>query len=500
MTPHPRHRGAPMRPITTRAYIRFLATTITVLVGASIGPAAYADKGSPFGHQTSPNPHSAASPHQQPNQGGKPGGQQGPGPSAEAGHDEAEHDEAGHEEPFVTEPVDVETSTVLRATPQPVTAYEMPFPCGEVWTGSTRHSHSPSVRSVDFNREGDLGAPVVAAAAGVVTTAVTGKNKPSYGQHVIVNHGNDESTMYAHLDSVSVAVGQEVEQGAQLGTVGNTGRSFGAHLHFEQRKGSSVVDSWFHGSRFKMPATQASENCGGVDVPLAPDTALAGNIVGDKAAELMLFRHTTEGTFVIKRPGLPDKELPFGAGADQPFVGDWDGNGRVNPGVRTPSTRVFALRARGKVTTQKFGKKGDQPIAGDWDGTGAWELGVRRENKFVLRFAKGSVKKIVLGDVNDLPITGDWDGDGTTDVGVYDRATATFTLTWTDATGAVFTSVVTFGKPDDLPVTGDWDGDGVTELGVWNEATATFSPRLAQSATSGRAKVSRTRVTGRIAG
>ena len=502
MTPHPQHRAAHSRRVSARAWIRFVATTLVVLGSASMAPSAYAekgDKGSPFGHQASPNPQSSGSPQQQPQAGGKPGGQQGPD---EPGVAEDGSDEAEYEEPFVTEPVNVEISTLLKATPQPVTAYQMPFPCGEVWDGSTRSGHSPSVRAVDFNRSGDLGAPVVSAAAGVVTTAVTGKNKPSYGQHVIVNHGNDESTMYAHLDSVSVEVGQEVEQGTELGTVGNTGRSFGAHLHFEQRKGASVVDPWFDGTRFKMPASQASENCGDVDVdvPLAPDTALAGDIVGDRPAELMLFRHSAEGTFVIKRPGRSDKELPFGAGADQPFVGDWDGDGRVNPGVRTPSTRIFALRARGKVTTQKWGKKTDRPIAGNWDGVGAWELGVRRENKFVLRSAKGAVTKVVLGDVNDLPVTGDWDGDGVTDLGVYDRATATFTLTWTDATGAVFTSVVVFGQPQDLPVTGDWDGDGITELGVWNEATATFSPRLAQPVTSGRAKVSRTRVSGRFAG
>ena len=53
----------------------------------------------------------------------------------------------------------------------PVTAYQMPFPCGETWTGATRVGHSPSRYAIDWNRNPDLGAPVVAAAAGVVTTA-----------------------------------------------------------------------------------------------------------------------------------------------------------------------------------------------------------------------------------------------------------------------------------------------------------------------------------------
>src|SRR4029453_7487626 len=85
---------------------------------------------------------------------------------------------------------------------QPVTPYEMPFPCNEVWSGSTRSGHSPSVRAVDFNYAGgDLGKPVVASAAGTVVTVVVGQGKPSYGQYVVVDHGNGESSLYAHLDS-----------------------------------------------------------------------------------------------------------------------------------------------------------------------------------------------------------------------------------------------------------------------------------------------------------
>jgi hypothetical protein len=492
MTPHPSHRAAPSRRVSTRARFRIVAATLAVLVAALSGPSAYADKGSTFGHDATHHANSVAHPHQQPQAPGQKGDPKGPDQAGQ-GDDTA----ADQEETLVTEPVTVETSLFLKATAQPITAYEMPFPCGEVWSGSTRSSHSPSVRSVDFNRPADLGAPVLAAAAGIVTTAVTGRNKPSYGQHVIVNHGNDESTMYAHLDSVAVVVGQEVEQGELLGTVGNTGNSFGSHLHFEERSGTNVVDAWFHGSRAKMPFTQSSQNCD--EIPVSAYIPLAGDIVGEKPAELMFFEPMTPATFLIKRPGRSDKPLPFGTSADLPLVGDWDGNGRVNPGVRTPATKVFSLRSRGKVDTVKFGKKGDLPVAGNWDGTGAWEIGVRRKNKFVLRAAAGDVTKVVLGDANDLPVTGDWDGDGVTDLGVYDQASTTFTLIWTDSLGAKFTSTVVFGAPTDVPVTGDWDGDGITELGVWNGESQTFSPRLGQTVTAGRAKVSHTRLTGRIA-
>jgi murein DD-endopeptidase MepM/ murein hydrolase activator NlpD len=85
------------------------------------------------------------------------------------------------------------------------------------------------------------GTTVVAAASGVVTKVVSGcaEGKTScggrYGNYVVVDHPNGTSTMYAHLNSVSVSVGASVSQGQKIGTLGNTGRSTGPHLHFEVR-------------------------------------------------------------------------------------------------------------------------------------------------------------------------------------------------------------------------------------------------------------------------
>ncbi|TYP57443.1 M23 family metallopeptidase [Thermosediminibacter litoriperuensis] len=76
------------------------------------------------------------------------------------------------------------------------------------------------------------GTPVRAANAGVVTFA--GRNG-GYGKLVIVNHGGGFETYYAHLNTISVSVGEKVEKGEVLGTVGTTGRTTGPHLHFEVR-------------------------------------------------------------------------------------------------------------------------------------------------------------------------------------------------------------------------------------------------------------------------
>jgi len=143
-------------------------------------------------------------------------------------------------------------------------AYQMPFACGETWSIQTRSNHNP-LRSVDMNRSGDLGDPVVAAAAGTVTT-VRNLGNTSYGKYIVVSHGSGHDTLYAHLNSFSVSVGQSVRQGQRLGYVGDTGGSYGAHLHFEERLNGSAQAVRFNGLAvpYYGTVTWTSRNsCGG---------------------------------------------------------------------------------------------------------------------------------------------------------------------------------------------------------------------------------------------
>jgi murein DD-endopeptidase MepM/ murein hydrolase activator NlpD len=83
----------------------------------------------------------------------------------------------------------------------------------------------------------DIGAPektaIKAAAAGVVR--LIEKTETPYGWVMVIDHGNDISTWYAHLSSFSVKKGDKIDAGQKIGEVGNTGRSTGPHLHFELR-------------------------------------------------------------------------------------------------------------------------------------------------------------------------------------------------------------------------------------------------------------------------
>lgn len=83
------------------------------------------------------------------------------------------------------------------------------------------------------------GTPIHAAAAGTVVLAGwTG----GYGNYTCVDHGGGLATCYAHQSSYAVSSGVQVSQGQVIGYVGNTGHSFGAHLHFEVRINGNPVD------------------------------------------------------------------------------------------------------------------------------------------------------------------------------------------------------------------------------------------------------------------
>jgi len=81
---------------------------------------------------------------------------------------------------------------------------------------------------LDF--QADYGSPILAAAGGVV---VVREFHSAYGNMVEIDHGNDLVTRYAHASSVKVKKGDLVRRGQEIALVGSTGRSTGAHLHFE---------------------------------------------------------------------------------------------------------------------------------------------------------------------------------------------------------------------------------------------------------------------------
>ena len=79
------------------------------------------------------------------------------------------------------------------------------------------------------------GSPIYAAAAGTVIISRIGGWNGGYGNYVVIDHGNNVQTLYAHMNADNVSVGQSVSRGTPIGTVGKTGQATGFHLHFEVR-------------------------------------------------------------------------------------------------------------------------------------------------------------------------------------------------------------------------------------------------------------------------
>lgn len=84
-----------------------------------------------------------------------------------------------------------------------------------------------------------MGTPIYAAAGGTVTWS---GEKGSYGNLVIVDHGNGFATYYGHCSQLLVQVGEQVTQGQQIALMGSTGRSTGPHCHFEVRWQEEPID------------------------------------------------------------------------------------------------------------------------------------------------------------------------------------------------------------------------------------------------------------------
>jgi len=105
-------------------------------------------------------------------------------------------------------------------------------------TGRTRHHNGTDIAS-------SMGTTIKAAASGKVIEARPSGWNGGYGKKVVIQHANGTKTLYAHLNSVNVKVGEYVNQGQKIGTMGGTGRVTGVHLHFEIIKGNKYLKPSF---------------------------------------------------------------------------------------------------------------------------------------------------------------------------------------------------------------------------------------------------------------
>ena len=102
--------------------------------------------------------------------------------------------------------------------------------------------YAPNANHWGIDIAGNEGEAVYATDAGVIVYA--GWNNYGYGNMILVDHGGGFQSLYGHLSGLNVVCGQSVGQGDVIGAIGTTGRSSGAHLHFEIMTSSYKANPW----------------------------------------------------------------------------------------------------------------------------------------------------------------------------------------------------------------------------------------------------------------
>lgn len=134
-----------------------------------------------------------------------------------------------------------ETKPDPEPTPDPGDAPSLVWPVADRFLVSTtfRYQRPGETPHKGIDIPAPSGTAIKAAAAGTVVTAA---KHSSYGNYLIISHGGGYATLYAHCSKLYVSAGDKVSQGQTVAAVGNTGYSFGNHLHYEVRLNGVLTD------------------------------------------------------------------------------------------------------------------------------------------------------------------------------------------------------------------------------------------------------------------
>jgi hypothetical protein len=189
------------------------------------------------------------------------------------------------------------------------------------------------------------------------------------------------------------------------------------------------------------------------------------------------------GVWYLRDPLTGDTtSFYYGNPGDEPFMGDWDGDGVDTPGLYRRSDGYAYLRNSNTQGVADvaflFGNPGDLPVPGDFNGDGSDTLSLFRpsENRFYIINALGSGGAglgaadywVDHGEQGDQPISGDFDGDGIDTIGIYRPSSGLVSIAASPNVSFYF------GSPNDYALAGAFDGGPTDTIGVFRSSNASF--------------------------
>lgn len=230
----------------------------------------------------------------------------------------------------------------------------------------------------------------------------------------------------------------------------------------------------------KAQDQQSNENFANA-VSTTPGTPF--NFDTDSKADFAVWRRATNGnnggTWTINRSVTGQTTTTqLGSANDQIAPGDYDGDGKTDEAVWTPSSGDWTIRYSSTGTTgiKNWGNKGDSIVPADYDGDGKTDVAVWRPSTgywYIVKSSDNGWYGVQYGNIvyGDIPAVGDYDADGKADITVWRPSNGTFYYLRSSDNQS---SATNWGLNGDVPVPAKYDSDAKTDFAVWRPSNGTW--------------------------